>query len=158
VSYDPWKVYFLGLTSYLSEAPVHNLAERMQIHDKEVLDLISVRVEARGALKQLSRIREEDNYSMYKLLSPLPPEILLWSMARAKNERVKKFISTFFTKLRGTEVRLKGKDLIRLGFKPGPVFKEIFEEILAAKLQGEILTREDEIRFVNRKFRSLQNP
>jgi tRNA nucleotidyltransferase (CCA-adding enzyme) len=26
VSYEPWKVYFLGLTSYLSEAPVHNLA------------------------------------------------------------------------------------------------------------------------------------
>jgi tRNA nucleotidyltransferase (CCA-adding enzyme) len=158
VYYDPWTVYFLGLTSYLSEAAVHNLAERMQVHDKEVLDLISVRVEAKRALKKLSRVKEEDNYSMYKVLSPLPPEILLWSMAGAKNERVKKFISTFFTKLRGTEVRLKGKDLIRLGFKPGPFFKEIFEEILAAKLRGEILTREDEVRFVDRKFRSLQNP
>jgi len=158
VTYEPWKVYFLCLTSYLSETEMKNLAERMQIHDKAVLGLISVRFEARQALKELSRISDKENYSVYRVLSPLPPEILLWSMARARNERVKKFVSTFFTKLRGTEVRLKGKDLIRLGFKPGPLFREILEEILAAKLQSEVLTREDEIKFVTRKFRSLQNP
>ncbi len=157
VTYEPWKVYFLGLTSYLSETAMDNLAERMQIYDREVLDLISARLEARQALKELSRIRDKDNYSIYRILSPLCPEILLCSMAEARNERVKKIISTFFTKLRGTEVRLKGKDLINMGFKPGPLFKEIFEDILAAKLQGEVPTKEDEIEFVNRKFKSLQN-
>jgi len=157
VTYEPWKVYLLGLTSYLSETALNDLAERMQIHDKEVLDLISVRLEARQALKELSRIRDKDNYSVYRILSPLYPEILLCSMAKARNEKVKKFISTFFTKLRGTEVRLRGKDLINMGFKPGPLFKEIFEGILAAKLQGNVLTREDEIEFVKRKFKSLHN-
>jgi len=157
VSYEPWKVYFLGLITYLSETAVHNLVERMEIHDKEVLDLISVHMEAKGALKELSRIRDQDNYSTYKILSPLPTEILLCSMAKARDERGKKWISTFFTKLRGAEVCLKGRDLIAMGFKPGPLFREIFEEILAAKLQGEVLTREDEIKFVTRKFRSLQN-
>ncbi len=88
---------------------------------------------------------------------PLYPEILLCSMAKARNEKVKKFISIFFTKLRGTEVRLKGKDLINMGFKPGPLFKEIIEDILAAKLQGDVHTREDEIEFVNRKFKGLHN-
>lgn len=157
VTYEPWKVYFLGLTSYLSETEMNNLAERMQIHDKEVLDLISVRLEARQALKELSRIGDKENYFVYRILSPLYPEILLCSMAKARNEKVKKFISTFFTKLRGTEVHLKGKDLINMGFKPGPLFKEIIEDILAAKLQGDVHTREDEIEFVNRKFKSLHN-
>ena len=129
----------------------------MEIHDKEVLHLISVHMEAKGALRELSRIRDEDNYSAYTILAPLPPEILLCSMAKTRDERVKKWISTFFTKLRGTEARLKGRDLIAMGFKPGPLFREILEEILAAKLQGEVLTREDEIKFVTRKFRSLQN-
>lgn len=155
VTYEPWKVYFLGLTSYLTETALNNLAERMQIHDKEVLDLISARMEARKALKDLSRIRDKDNYSIHRILSPFYPEILLCSMAKTRNERVKKFISTFFTKLQGTEVRLKGKDLINMGLKPGPLFKEIFEDILAAKLQGEVLTKEDEIEFVNRKFKRL---
>ena len=44
-----------------------------------------------------------------------------------------------------------------MGFKPGLLFREIFEDILAAKLQGDVLTREDEIEFVNGKFRSLHN-
>ena len=157
VAYEPWKVYFLGLTSYLSETEMNNLAERMQIHDKEVLDLISVRLEARQALKELSRISDKENYSVYRILSPLYPEILLCSMAKARNEKVKKSISIFFTKLRGTEVRLKGKDLINMGFKPGPLFKEITEDILAAKLQGDVHTREDEIEFVKRKFKGLHN-
>jgi len=157
VSYEPWKVYLLGLTSYLSETAVQKLVERMEIHDKEVLDLISIHREAKAALKELSRVRNLDNYSTYKILAPLPPEILLCSMARARDERVKKLISTFFTKLRGTEIRLKGRDLLSMGFQPGPLFRQIFEEILAAKLQGEVLTKEDEIRFVTSKFRSLQN-
>jgi tRNA nucleotidyltransferase (CCA-adding enzyme) len=76
-------------------------------------------------------------------------------MARARSERVKKYISTFFTKLRGTEIHLTGRDLIPMGFKPGPLFKQIFETVLAAKLRGEIFTKEDEIEFVRKKFRSL---
>ncbi|MBW2077918.1 MAG: CBS domain-containing protein [Deltaproteobacteria bacterium] len=157
VTYEPWKVYFLGLTSYLSEAEMNTLTKRMQIHDKDVLDMISSREEARAILKELSRTSDKDNFSIYRILSPLYPEILLYSMAKTRNEKVKKFISIFFTKLRGTEVHLKGKDLINMGFKPGPRFKEIIDGILAAKLQGAVLTREDEIEFVNRKFRSLQN-
>jgi tRNA nucleotidyltransferase (CCA-adding enzyme) len=157
VSHEPWKVYFLGLISYLNETAVRNLVELMEIHDKEVLDLISVHKEARTALRQLSRIKDQDNYSTYKLLSPLSPEILLCSMAKARDEKVRKWISTFFTKLRGTEIHLKGRDLLAMGFKPGPFYREILDKVLAAKVQGEVLTREDEIKFVTSKFRSLQN-
>jgi tRNA nucleotidyltransferase (CCA-adding enzyme) len=155
VTYEPWKVYFLGVTSYLGETALNKLIDRMQIKDKAIVDLIGARAEAKAASKGLSRIRDKDTYSIYKILTPLPPEILLWSMARARNERIKKYISTFFTKLKGTEVQMTGKDLITMGFKPGPLFREIFEDILAAKLRGEVFTKEDEIEFVKRKFRSL---
>jgi len=92
---------------------------------------------------------------LYKILSPLYPEILLCSMAETENEKVKRLISTFFTKLRGTEVLLKGKDLITMGYPPGPLFKEIFDRILEAKLQGAIISKEDEIEFVNRRYKDL---
>ncbi|MFW6147725.1 MAG: CBS domain-containing protein [Thermodesulfobacteriota bacterium] len=155
VSYEPWKVYFLGLTSYLGESTLNNLIQRMQIKDKEMIDLIRARAEAKTASKELSRARDSDNYSIYTILSPLPPEILLWSMARARSEKIKKHISAFFTKLKGTKVQLTGGDLINMGFKPGPLFKEMFEAVLAAKLRGEVYTKEDEIEFVQRKFKSL---
>jgi len=42
-----------------------------------------------------------------------------------------------------------------MGYKPGLLFKEIFESILEAKLEGDISTREDEIKFINKRFGSL---
>jgi tRNA nucleotidyltransferase (CCA-adding enzyme) len=78
-------------------------------------------------------------------------------MAKTRNERTKRSISTFFTKLRGTKIFLRGKDLITTGYKPGSLFKEIFNSILEAKLEGDVSTKEDEIEFVNKRFGSLLN-
>ena len=155
VIYKPWKVYFLGLTSSLSDDALDNLATRMQAQDKEILSMISDRQEVRQALKELSRLKGKKNYSLYRILSPLSPEILLYSMAKTKSEKIKRSISTFFTRLKGTKIFLKGKDLIDMGYKPGLLFKEIFESILEAKLEGDISTREDEIKFINKRFGSL---
>jgi len=157
VIYKPWKVYFLGLTSSLSDDDLDNLATRMQVQDKEILSMLSDRQEVRQALKELSRLKGKKNYSLYRILSPLSPEILLYSMAKTKSEKIKRSISTFFTRLRGTKIFLKGKDLIDMGYKPGLLFKEIFESILEAKLEGDISTREDEIKFINKRFGSLRD-
>jgi tRNA nucleotidyltransferase (CCA-adding enzyme) len=157
VIYKPWKVYFLGLTSSLSDDDLDNLATRMQVQDKEILSMLSDRQEVRQALKELSRLKGKKNYSLYRILSPLSPEILLYSMAKTKSEKIKRSISTFFTRLKGTKIFLKGKDLIDMGYKPGLLFKEIFESILEAKLEGDISTREDEIKFINKRFGSLRD-
>ena len=154
VTYKPWKVYFLGLTSSLSDTALNNLAERMQVQDKEILSMISARQEVRQALKELSQLRDKENYSLYRTLSSFPPEILLYGMAKTRSEKIKRSISTFFTKLRETEVFLKGKDLINMGYKPGPFFKEIFDSILEAKMEGDVSTKEDEVEFVKDKFKN----
>ena len=155
VIYKPWKVYFHGLTSSLSDDALDNLATRMQAQDKEILRMISDRQEIQKALKELSQLKDKKNYSLYRILSPLSPEILLCGMAKTKSERIKRCISIFFTKLKGTKIFIQGKDLIDMGYKPGPLFKEIFESILEAKLEGDISTKEDEIKFLKDKFGSL---
>ena len=157
VLYKPWKVYFLGLTSSLSDDSMDNLAKKMQAHDKEIFSILSDRQEIRHALKELSRLKDTKRYSLYQILSPLSPEILLYGMAKTKSERIKRSISTFFTKLKGTKIFIKGKDLIDMGYKPGLLFKEIFESILEAKLEGHISTREDEIKFLKDRFGSLHH-
>ena len=55
-------------------------------------------------------------------------------------------------KLKGTKIQTKGKDLTQLGFQPGPVFKEVFEKVLKAKLNDLVKTKDDEIRFVKEHF------
>ncbi|MEE8300339.1 MAG: CBS domain-containing protein [Desulfatiglandales bacterium] len=155
IAYDPWRVYFLGLSSCLNDDAFKDLIKRLELRDKEMVDMISARQEAGCVLKELYNLKDKKRYSIYRTLSPLPAEVLLYAMAKTKREKTKRAISTFFTKLKGTEVLLKGKDLIAMGFKPGPSFKEIFEGVLEAKLEGDVSTKEDEIEFVKDRFGDL---
>ncbi len=155
IAYEPWRVYFLGLSSCLNDDAFKDLIKRLELRDKEMVDMISARQEAGCVLKELYNLKDKKRYSIYRTLSPLPAEVLLYAMAKTKSEKTKRAISTFFTKLKGTEVFLKGKDLIAMGFKPGPSFKGIFEGILEAKLEGDVSTKEDEIEFVKDRFGDL---
>jgi tRNA nucleotidyltransferase (CCA-adding enzyme) len=73
-------------------------------------------------------------------------------MAKTRSEKVKRRISRFFTKLRGTRIILKGADLKDMGFKPGPLYRDIFESLLKARLNNVISTKEEEVEFAKEMF------
>ena len=75
-------------------------------------------------------------------------------MAKAKNRPIRRLISKYFTRLKGAETVLKGKDLKVMGFQPGPIYKEILNNLLEARLNRTVSTREDEIHFVKDAFGS----
>jgi len=69
-------------------------------------------------------------------------------MAVSGHEKVKKSISHYFTHLRDTETSVTGKDLKKMGLEPGPVYREILDAVLDAKLNGLLKTRNDELNFI----------
>ena len=150
--YDPWKVYFLGLTSSLDGRSLQALAERLQMGDGQGRRLITQRLGVGAVLDQLYKFQEKSNYALYKLLSQYDTEILLYMMSRANNRTIKRLVSHYFTKLKGTRRLLKGKDLKAMGFPPGPLFKEVLEALLEARLNNEVATREDEAAFAVARF------
>ena len=52
--------------------------------------------------------------------------------------------------LKEIRVMLTGRDLIDLGFVPSPYFNKIFDKVLREKLEGKLVTKEDEIAFVKK--------
>jgi tRNA nucleotidyltransferase (CCA-adding enzyme) len=97
---------------------------------------------------------EGDNYHLYTLLAAYDTETMLYLMASTTNEKVKRLISKYFARLKGTRIELRGKDLVDMGFKPGPIFKEILQRLLEARLNNIVKTKEDEINFVKYTFKS----
>jgi tRNA nucleotidyltransferase (CCA-adding enzyme) len=150
--YEPWKVYWHGLTSALDTKALHRLAERMQMVDQESRRMIWEREELGEFLEKLYRLKTEDKYGLYTLLSHYDTEILLYMMARVNNEKIKRMISNYFTKLKNTKIMLSGKDLKGMGVKPGPIYKEIFDSLLKARLNNLIRTKDDEAGFVKEMF------
>lgn len=49
---------------------------------------------------------------------------------------------------------INGHDLITLGFKPGPAFKEILREVEDKQLEGELSNREEALEYVRKKWQS----
>ncbi|RLB27067.1 MAG: polya polymerase [Deltaproteobacteria bacterium] len=155
-SFEPWKVYWYGLTSPLESKEFAKLMEFMGLVDNKSMVVVSQRRTLLDLARSLHGF-SGDNYELYTLLSPYDTEILLFLMAKTSDDRTRRLISLYFTKLKGTQVELTGKELINLGMSPGPVFKRVFEEILKARLNQEIQSKQDELALVKQKFGELLN-
>jgi tRNA nucleotidyltransferase (CCA-adding enzyme) len=49
-------------------------------------------------------------------------------------------------------VSVRGKDLQALGIQPGPLYREIINALLLARLKGTVKTKEDEMRYVRTHY------
>jgi len=150
---EPWKVYWHGLTSSLDANSLRSLAERLGMVDLNSRNLLTQRKNSKGLLDALYKF-DGDNYQLYTSLVSYDTETLLYLMAKANNEKIKRLISNYFARLKGTKIQLTGKDLVSMGVKPGPIFKKIFDRLLKARLNSLIKTKEDELRFVENNLQS----
>jgi poly(A) polymerase len=66
------------------------------------------------------------------------------------------FVVRFLNQTPPEQVRpkrlLTGDDLIEMGYRPGPQFRQILEAVEDAQLDGQLLTREEARAFVQGKF------
>jgi tRNA nucleotidyltransferase (CCA-adding enzyme) len=92
-------------------------------------------------LKRGSEIRRSEIYTWFH---GLPPEILLYLAAKAVRDEVRRFVSLYLTHLRLVRPSLDGNDLQALGLTAGPRFRGIMEHLLAARLDGEISSEDEE--------------
>ncbi len=76
--------------------------------------------------------------------------IVIHSLFPNVREKVEKYIS----ELKDIKIYSSGQDLIDMGFKPSPVFKEVFDLLLQAKLNGLIKNKDNEISFIKQKIKS----
>jgi tRNA nucleotidyltransferase (CCA-adding enzyme) len=84
-------------------------------------------------------------------VNELSLELLLYIMAGHESDAVRKALSSYITRLQFVDIEISGHDLIALGFRPGPAFKKILEQIKAARLDGLVDSREEELALVQKE-------
>ena len=144
-------VYFLGLLDRLKGPEEEEALERLAVP-------VRVRERARQARSHchevLPILLSEPQLApsrLYALLHPLDIESILLMMAKARQDRARKYISLYLTRLRGVTVTFTGEDLKKMGIPPGPRYRQILAELLDAKLDEQVRTPEDEREFVKGK-------
>jgi hypothetical protein len=136
---NKWLIFFLLLVFKSDFA-----TERLNLNSEEKAAITD--------LKEMyySKIRN-DNYSIYKAFNKKSDYAIAAYYIITGSICVKKFL----TELKDIKVGINGDDLIKLGLKPSPLFNEIFEKILMEKLNGRLLSKEEEINFAKESAGNL---
>ena len=72
--------------------------------------------------------------------------------AARSNKNIRRQVWHYLTYLSEVKPLLNGNDLKNLGFKPGPLYKQILDDVLAATLDGQISDRATAQKYVKSKY------
>ncbi len=146
-SYPRWAVYFMVLLNRCSFKVSEQICGRLMIPAGERQLLLETRYKAENRLSFIESNHPVSRQKLYWALINFNTVFILYIMALTKNEAVRKDISNFYTDYRHVKPRIQGRDLIQIGVKPGPAFTKILNEVLNARLDGHLDTREKEMTF-----------
>ena len=85
---------------------------------------------------------------IYVKLKDVPNEVLCLAMMEGKSDILKERVVSFLKNYKKERLYISGKDLKKLGIKPGPIYSQILNGLLYAQLDGEVNSKKDEIKFV----------
>ncbi len=156
-SYMKWAVYFLVLIRNCDKTATEALCERLELAPKNRAIFLKERFEAEACLSWFQKQSALENSVVYTKLSGFKTELTLYLMALTEKESIKRSISYYFTHLRFIKPLIKGEDLMRLGYTPGPIFKKVLTGILNEKLNGGLKTKEEELEFAKNFTGRLHN-
>ncbi|MCS7163829.1 MAG: CBS domain-containing protein [Thermodesulfovibrio sp.] len=141
-------IYLMVILWGLDSKAREELLQRICAPPNVIKELIENINSAQQTLNSFG-IEDSENFNVrvYNLLKPLNIETIILIMIYAK-EWQKRAIFNYLTKLKDIKPIITGEDLKKLGIKPGPVYRKILECILREKLQGRLLSKEEEIAFV----------
>jgi len=147
-SYMKWAVYFLALCNHADKKVAEEICRRLELAPRYRVIFSKERFSAEKNLHWLERNVRTKNSVLYRRLSGFRTELILYMMAKTHSVKVKRSISNYFTKLRYVKSSIQGKDLVKMGIPPGPIYRRILEAVLDAQLNGELKSKSDELTFV----------
>jgi tRNA nucleotidyltransferase (CCA-adding enzyme) len=143
-----WQVYLLSLCDGLRHEEFEDACRRLAVPGRVMTRVFGQRHHALGMLDALQRRirhgREIRNSEIYGWFHTLSLEVLLYLAATANQEGVKRYVSLYLTRLRQVHCTLDGEALKDMGLQPGPQFRLVLDRLLAARLDGEICSDDEE--------------
>jgi tRNA nucleotidyltransferase (CCA-adding enzyme) len=152
--YERWLIYFYGLMDLIKEGEREELCQRLAMNDRLRKRVKEGKLQADQVLLQIfswiNTDRRPKRSEIYDVLDPLSIESKLFMMAKTTQVATRRYISLYFTQLKDTKPILKGTDLIQMGMKSGPSIKKALSDLLKARLDEQVITRQDEMEYISR--------
>ncbi len=135
---EVWLLYVMALLEELPPKPVADILKRLALSKHEAEAIRAGHAHARAVLRRLAKRPAPKPSDTYRVLAGFADETVLFLLASAKSESVKRLIRAYVTTYRHVKPSLTGASLKSLGLKPGPQFKKILDRLLDARLNGDV--------------------
>ncbi|MFQ5953364.1 MAG: hypothetical protein ACE5JK_08220, partial [Candidatus Omnitrophota bacterium] len=142
---DVWLINFMALLDSLPAKHVEEVLKGFVFTRSETTRVMSYKEKADNAIRKLSSRQKMKPSSIYKLLEPFSHEVTLAIMAKTRSKTARNRIRKFFTVYNGMRLKISGSYIKKEGVKPGPRYKKILDCVLCRKLDGKVVTKQDEI-------------
>ncbi len=149
---DRWLVYFLALIEQLSLDESEKLCAKFHLAKKDADKIRVAKFQGFDILKWMAAKRTIKNSELYRQLNTLPTEVCLYIMSKTNNPDIRRAISVYFTHLQNIRIHISGNDLIKMGIKPGKIYKRILSDLQEAVLDEKFSGREAELEYIKRKY------
>ena len=146
---ERWLIRLETLIAHLTISERIMVADNLQLPKdslQRLQQLETLETEVRAKLEQYNSTSK-----VYRLLNFYKPLALILFTARS-SKNIRRQVWHYLTYLSQVKPLLNGNDLKNLGFKPGPLYKQILDDVLAATLDGKISDRTTAIEYVKSRY------
>ncbi|MHB9095737.1 MAG: CBS domain-containing protein, partial [Eubacteriales bacterium] len=144
---NSWIVYLSVLVGKQGCA-VSKIDERLRLTNEDQRILGELLCLCPDTVELLSHPRPMKMSEIASVLRNISNEGYSYILANASNDAVRERLKNYLARSRHNKLVINGEDIKKLGFPPGPHFKEALDAARDARLDGLISTNEEEIKFV----------
>ena len=145
---DTWLINFLIIIEGLNAEDTSEVLDKFVFTGGANKKILSYKNSEKAVRRILASRKRTPPSIVYRELEPLAHEATLCVMAKTSSSKIRNRIKKFFTTYNDITLKIKGNDIQDEGVSPGPKYKEILEQVLCEKLDGKLLTRRDELRYM----------
>lgn len=140
-----WLCLLMGLLIDFSPQEVIAWTLKMKFRKRDIGKMEESIRNFTHTAKNLSSRNLKDS-EIYLLCQGLSPEalVLLHALKPATSKPIEKYVKS----LEDVQVKISGRDLKEMGYRPGPLFRKALTDLLLARIDGQVRNREEEEKFV----------
>ncbi|MBD3246458.1 MAG: hypothetical protein GF333_05545 [Candidatus Omnitrophica bacterium] len=140
-----WSVYFTAFLESLSLPQVEFLLEELGMDKRTRSDVRAARSLRARRRRLKAPVLSDDE--LYEFLHQFPLEAVAYVYAYSTNGRLRRRIRRFIDTLSHIRLRIRGRDLQRLGVTPAHLYGKILRSVLRQKIKKGFRTKEEEERY-----------
>ncbi len=144
-----WQMRLEVIIAHLEPEYRTKVAKNLQFADDSIKRLENLAAAKNNVLENLDKCEKPSE--VVKLLRKYDLPMLIF-IALQSPRIIRKQIWHYLTVLSNVEAPLNGNDLKKLGYKPGPKYKQILDDLLAATLDGEVNDKSSAEEFLSNNY------